>query len=90
MRLILAIDQDRSATKAVLLDARGSALDKPAFSHRRICLRPGWVEQDAEGIWSLKDRSALAHNPTEFKPQMSQSKVRQLHAQWLAAVETVL
>ena len=51
MSLILAIDQSTSATKAVLFDARGKALDKASRSHRQIYPQPGWVEHDVEEIW---------------------------------------
>lgn len=51
MSCILAIDQSTSATKAVLFDARGKALDKASRNHRQIYPQPGWVEHDAEEIW---------------------------------------
>jgi glycerol kinase len=51
MKLILAIDQSTSATKAVLFDATGKVLDKASREHRQIYPRPGWVEHDAEEIW---------------------------------------
>ena len=50
-RLILALDQSTSATKAVLFDATGRLVDKAARSHRQIYPQPGWVEHDAEEIW---------------------------------------
>jgi glycerol kinase len=49
--MILALDQSTSATKAVLFDARGKALDKASRDHRQIYPRPGWVEHDANEIW---------------------------------------
>lgn len=52
MSLILAIDQSTSGTKAVLFDARGKVLDQASHNHQQIYPRPGWVEHDAEGIWS--------------------------------------
>src|SRR4051812_46624922 len=51
MRLILAIDQSTSATKAVLFNEVGKVLDKASKSHRQIYPQPGWVEHDAEEIW---------------------------------------
>lgn len=51
MKFILALDQSTSATKAVLFDTRGKALDKASRPHRQIYPRPGWVEHDAEEIW---------------------------------------
>jgi glycerol kinase len=49
---ILAIDQSTSATKALLYDARGQLIDKIAMDHRQIYPQPGWVEHDAEEIWT--------------------------------------
>jgi glycerol kinase len=51
MSLILAIDQSTSATKAVLFNARGKALDKAARNHQQIYPQPGWVEHDADELW---------------------------------------
>lgn len=51
MSLFLAIDQSTSATKAILFDATGKALDKASRDHRQIYPQPGWVEHDAEEIW---------------------------------------
>jgi glycerol kinase len=52
MSVILALDQSTSATKAVLFDALGTVLDKASRDHRQIYPQPGWVEHDAEEIWS--------------------------------------
>ena len=50
---ILAIDQSTSATKALLYDARdGQFVDKVGIDHRQIYPQPGWVEHDAEEIWT--------------------------------------
>lgn len=69
MTFILAIDQSTSATKAILFDAMGKALDQASREHRQIYPQPGWVEHDAEEIW----RNALAvirqiarRNPTKI------------------------
>src|SRR5215469_7550186 len=51
MNLCLAIDQSTSATKAILFDFKGNALDKVSRAHRQIYPKPGWVEHDAEEIW---------------------------------------
>ena len=51
MTCILALDQSTSATKAVLFDATGRALDKAAREHRQVYPQSGWVEHDAEEIW---------------------------------------
>lgn len=51
MSYLLAIDQSTSATKAVLFDLAGRAVDKATREHRQIYPQPGWVEHDAEEIW---------------------------------------
>lgn len=51
MPLILALDQSTSATKALLFDETGCALDRESREHRQLYPQPGWVEHDAEEIW---------------------------------------
>ena len=51
MSLVLALDQSTSATKALLFDAAGHALDRESRDHAQHYPRPGWVEHDAEEIW---------------------------------------
>jgi len=51
MPLFLALDQSTSATKALLFDAQGRALDRESLPHRQHYPQPGWVEHDAEEIW---------------------------------------
>lgn len=51
MSLYLALDQSTSATKALLFDAAGRALDREARDHQQHYPQPGWVEHDAEEIW---------------------------------------
>jgi glycerol kinase len=52
MTTILAIDQSTSATKAVLFDTQGQVVARASREHRQIYPQPGWVEHDAEEIWS--------------------------------------
>lgn len=49
--LFLALDQSTSATKALLFDAEGRALDRESREHTQHYPQPGWVEHDAEEIW---------------------------------------
>ncbi len=51
MPLILALDQSTSATKALLFDGEGRALDRESREHKQHYPQPGWVEHDAEEIW---------------------------------------
>jgi glycerol kinase len=56
--LFLAIDQSTSATKALLFSANGRLLDQEALPHHQIYPRPGWVEHDAEEIFTNTMRVA--------------------------------
>jgi glycerol kinase len=47
----LALDQSTSATKAVLYDDAGRALDRESRPHAAHYPQPSWVEHDAEEIW---------------------------------------
>lgn len=66
MRWFLGLDQSTSATKAMLFDENGVALDREARAHGQFCPAPGWVEHDAEEIWSnvlTVARCVLARHP---------------------------
>lgn len=67
MPTILAIDQSTSATKALLFDETGKALDRESRPHRQIYPQPGWVEHDAEEIWqnTLSVATAVYHRATQ-------------------------
>ena len=52
MPLILAIDQSTSATKAVLFDEQGTAVDRASRDHAQHCPAPQRVEHDADEIWA--------------------------------------
>jgi glycerol kinase len=60
-RMLLAVDQGTSATKAVLVDApaRSSRAARAASARAPA---PGWVEQSAEEIWAAcrRRRACLA------------------------------
>ncbi|MDQ5977266.1 MAG: glycerol kinase [Verrucomicrobiota bacterium] len=65
MALFLALDQSTSATKALLFDAAGRALDRESRDHAQHYPQPGWVEHDAEEIWQntlTVLRAVLARN----------------------------
>ncbi len=55
--LILAIDQGTSSTKSMLVDSQGVVVAEAAVSIAQAHPEPGWVEQDAEEIWSSVQRS---------------------------------
>jgi glycerol kinase len=69
MRFILALDQSTSATKALLFDAAGRALDRESRDHRQHYPQPGWVEHDAEEIWQnalAVLRAVVARHPDKL------------------------
>ncbi len=52
MSMILALDQSTSATKALLFNPDGTLAAKTAREHRQHYPQPGWVEHDAEEIYT--------------------------------------
>ncbi len=67
--VFLAIDQSTSATKALLFTSEGILLDQAALNHKQIYPRAGWVEHDAEEIFTntLKVAdSLLQRHPEEW------------------------
>ena len=50
--MILSIDQGTTNTKAVLVDQAGQVVGAGAAPVGLTSPRPGWVEQDAQDIWS--------------------------------------
>jgi glycerol kinase len=78
--LFLAIDQSTSATKALLFSTDGRLLDQESLSHRQIYPRAGWVEHDADEIFSnmLNVASALLqHHPDQWKSLLALSITNQ-------------
>ena len=65
--LFLAIDQSTSSTKAMLFTPDGKLLDQEWLSHDQIYPSAGWVEHDAEEIFSntLKTASTLLQRHTD-------------------------
>jgi glycerol kinase len=66
MTVILGIDQSTSATKALLFTLAGELVDKTGLPHQQIYPRPGWVEHDAEEIYTntvQAVRDLLLKNP---------------------------
>lgn len=50
--VIIALDQSTSASKGLLVSADGEVLDSASIDHQQIYPKPGWVEHDAEEIYS--------------------------------------
>ncbi|MDE0779579.1 MAG: glycerol kinase GlpK [Alphaproteobacteria bacterium] len=51
-RHILAIDQGTASTRAILFDSSGNPVQSAQRELPQIFPQPGWVEHDAEEIWS--------------------------------------
>jgi glycerol kinase len=51
-KLIGAIDQGTTSTRAMLFDERGRIVGVGQREHRQIFPEPGWVEHDAAEIWA--------------------------------------
>jgi glycerol kinase len=51
-KLIAAIDQGTTSTRLILFDAAGNTVAVGQKEHRQIFPEPGWVEHDANEIWS--------------------------------------
>src|SRR5258708_20955843 len=49
---ILAIDQGTTSTRAIVFDASGRPMASAQKELPQIFPKPGWVEHDAEEIWS--------------------------------------
>ena len=51
-RYIAAIDQGTTSTRCILFDHDGAIQALDQKEHRQIYPRPGWVEHDAEEVWT--------------------------------------
>ncbi len=54
MQAILALDQGTTSSRAILFDHTGSVLGVAQREFAQIFPRPGWVEHDAESLWSTQ------------------------------------
>ncbi|MEM9479867.1 MAG: glycerol kinase GlpK [Verrucomicrobiota bacterium] len=52
MRNLLAIDQGTTSSRAIIFSEAGAILATAQKEFRQIFPKPGWVEHDAEEIWS--------------------------------------
>lgn len=60
MKAILALDQGTTSSRAVVFDGAGNAVELVQREFRQIFPRPGWVEHDAQEIWSSQIEVAAA------------------------------
>jgi glycerol kinase len=54
MPYILALDQGTTSCRAILFDEQGKARASAQRDFRQVYPRPGWVEHDADEIWSVQ------------------------------------
>ncbi|HEY7010888.1 MAG TPA: glycerol kinase GlpK [Jatrophihabitantaceae bacterium] len=52
MRVIAAIDQGTTSTRCMLFDEQARIVAREQLEHRQIFPRQGWVEHDANEIWT--------------------------------------
>jgi glycerol kinase len=51
-RYVAAIDQGTTSSRCIIFDRAGAIVSVDQKEHRQIFPRPGWVEHDAEEIWT--------------------------------------
>ena len=54
MKYVLALDQGTTSSRAIVFDEKGSMRGVAQKEFRQIFPQPGWVEHDAEEIWSTQ------------------------------------
>jgi glycerol kinase len=59
MKVILALDQGTTSSRAIVFDQRGEIVAVAQKEFRQIFPQPGWVEHDPEEIWS--SQISVAH-----------------------------
>jgi glycerol kinase len=57
-RLVLALDQGTTSSRAILFDHRGRAVASAQEEFRQHFPRPGWVEHDPDDLWETTRRAA--------------------------------
>ena len=60
MSAILALDQGTTSSRAIVFDEAGQVLGTAQQELTQIYPQSGWVEQDAEEIWSTQLATARA------------------------------
>ena len=51
---ILALDQGTTSSRSILFDKQGNIISSAQKEFKQIFPKPGWVEHDAEEIWSTQ------------------------------------
>ncbi len=66
---LLALDQGTTSSRAIVFDAGGSIVDIDQREFKQHFPQPGWVEHDAEEIWTTQREVAVeALRKTKLKP----------------------
>jgi len=58
-RLIMAIDQGTTSSKAFLINRQGKIVGQSGFELKQIYPKPGWVEHDPLEIWESQKAACL-------------------------------
>jgi glycerol kinase len=58
-RLIMAIDQGTTSSKAFLIDKQGQIVGQSGFELKQIYPEPGWVEHDPLEIWESQKEACF-------------------------------
>ena len=53
-RYILALDQGTTSSRSIIFDKQGNIISVAQKEFKQIFPQPGWVEHDAEEIWSTQ------------------------------------
>jgi glycerol kinase len=64
--LLLAVDQGSGSTKALLVDGAGRVVSRGVAPVAEQQPRPGWVEQDATGLWHSVQAAVRACVPPDL------------------------
>ena len=60
MKYVLALDQGTTSSRAIVFDHAGSVVTSAQQEFRQIFPKPGWVEHDANEIWTTQLQTAQA------------------------------
>ncbi len=58
-KFILALDQGTTSSRAIIFDREGKIISTAQKEFRQYFPKPGWVEHDAEEIWTSQYEVAL-------------------------------
>ncbi|HKC37258.1 MAG TPA: FGGY family carbohydrate kinase, partial [Chitinophagaceae bacterium] len=53
-KYILALDQGTTSSRSLIFDKKGNIISSAQKEFKQIYPQPGWVEHDAEEIWSTQ------------------------------------